>query len=94
MSTQNDVAGQANTLHSRSEADLISLLSQKVIGQSPAMKFIVPYVYMWQAGQLSSAKETVCQQPDIPILHKPFPVTDVLRLIGYRFARSATSTSS
>lgn len=30
--------------------DLITLLSKRVIGQSAAMKFIVPYVYMWQAG--------------------------------------------
>jgi len=34
----------------RSHKDLIGLLSQKVIGQEAAMKFIVPYVYMWQAG--------------------------------------------
>lgn len=32
------------------EADLVTLLSKRVIGQSAAMKFIVPYVYMWQAG--------------------------------------------
>lgn len=30
--------------------DLVALLSQKVIGQPAAMKFIVPYIYMWQAG--------------------------------------------
>src|SRR5215470_11530184 len=30
--------------------DLIALLSQKVVGQPQAMKFIVPYVYMCQAG--------------------------------------------
>jgi CheY-like chemotaxis protein len=30
--------------------DLVTLLSQRVIGQASAMKFIVPYVYMWQAG--------------------------------------------
>jgi len=30
--------------------DLVELLSQKVVGQSSAMKFIVPYVYMYQAG--------------------------------------------
>jgi ATP-dependent Clp protease ATP-binding subunit ClpA/CheY-like chemotaxis protein len=30
--------------------DLVALLSQKVIGQSAAMKFIVPYVEMFQAG--------------------------------------------
>jgi len=30
--------------------DLVTLLSKRVIGQSAAMKFIVPYVYMWQAG--------------------------------------------
>lgn len=31
-------------------ADLISLLSQKVVGQSAATKAIVPYVYMYQSG--------------------------------------------
>src|SRR5258707_8905068 len=30
--------------------DLISLLSQKVVGQSSATKAIVPYVYMYQSG--------------------------------------------
>jgi ATP-dependent Clp protease ATP-binding subunit ClpA len=30
--------------------DLVSLLSQKVIGQPAAMKYIVPYVEMYQAG--------------------------------------------
>ncbi|HLG17576.1 MAG TPA: AAA family ATPase [Blastocatellia bacterium] len=30
--------------------DLVALLSQKVVGQPAAMKFIVPYVYMYQAG--------------------------------------------
>jgi len=32
------------------ETDLVTLLSKRVIGQGAAMKFIVPYVYMWQAG--------------------------------------------
>jgi CheY-like chemotaxis protein len=30
--------------------DLVELLAQKVVGQTSAMKFIVPYVYMYQAG--------------------------------------------
>ncbi len=30
--------------------DLVTLLSQKVIGQPAAMKYIVPYVEMFQAG--------------------------------------------
>src|SRR5262249_26770792 len=30
--------------------DLVVLLSQKVVGQPVAMKCIVPYVYMFQAG--------------------------------------------
>jgi CheY-like chemotaxis protein/energy-coupling factor transporter ATP-binding protein EcfA2 len=34
----------------KTEGDLVTLLSKRVIGQSSAMKFIVPYVYMWQAG--------------------------------------------
>lgn len=33
-----------------SSSDLVSLLSQKVIGQPAAMKYIVPYVEMFQAG--------------------------------------------
>src|SRR5437660_11957374 len=31
-------------------SDLITLLSQKVVGQSAATKAIVPYVYMYQSG--------------------------------------------
>ena len=31
-------------------ADLVALLSQKVVGQPAAMQCIVPYVYMFQAG--------------------------------------------
>ena len=30
--------------------DMITLLSQKVVGQSAVMKSIVPYIHMWQAG--------------------------------------------
>src|SRR5436190_24113904 len=30
--------------------DMITLLSQKVVGQSAVMKSIVPYMHMWQAG--------------------------------------------
>lgn len=30
--------------------DLVALLSQKIVGQPATMKFIVPYIYMWQAG--------------------------------------------
>jgi ATP-dependent protease Clp ATPase subunit len=33
-----------------SPGDLVSLLSQKVVGQSTATKAIVPYVYMYQSG--------------------------------------------
>jgi ATP-dependent Clp protease ATP-binding subunit ClpA len=31
-------------------SDLVTLLSQKVVGQSAATKAIVPYVYMYQSG--------------------------------------------
>ena len=34
----------------RYSLDLVSLLSQKVVGQSTATKAIVPYVYMYQSG--------------------------------------------
>ncbi|MGZ8843135.1 MAG: AAA family ATPase [Pyrinomonadaceae bacterium] len=50
MNSQTHFTDPTATQRSRSEADLISLLSQKVVGQSAAMKFIVPYVHMWQAG--------------------------------------------
>ncbi len=33
-----------------SSEDLVSLLSQKIVGQPAALKFIVPYVQMYQAG--------------------------------------------
>jgi CheY-like chemotaxis protein/ATP-dependent protease Clp ATPase subunit len=35
---------------SDASSDFVTLLSQKVVGQDSAIKFIVPYVYMWQAG--------------------------------------------
>jgi ATP-dependent Clp protease ATP-binding subunit ClpA len=31
-------------------SDLVTLLAQKVVGQSAATKAIVPYVYMYQSG--------------------------------------------
>lgn len=37
--------------------DLVSLLSQKVVGQSSATKAIVPYVYMYQSGLAPELKE-------------------------------------
>src|SRR5437016_13128217 len=37
-----------NTIHS--SEDMITLLSQKVVGQASVMKSIVPYMHMWQAG--------------------------------------------
>jgi hypothetical protein len=36
--------------NARYSLDLVSLLSQKVVGQSTATKAIVPYVYMYQSG--------------------------------------------
>ena len=30
--------------------DLLSLLSEKIVGQTPALEAIVPYVQMYQAG--------------------------------------------
>jgi CheY-like chemotaxis protein len=38
------------TLTPQAPADLVSLLSQRVVGQSAATKAIVPYVYMYQSG--------------------------------------------
>src|SRR5688572_6100114 len=32
------------------QSDLVTLLSQKIVGQSAATKTIVPYVYMYQSG--------------------------------------------
>ena len=43
-------AGKAKKPATESANDLVSLLSQKVIGQPAAMKYIVPYVEMYQAG--------------------------------------------
>src|SRR6266853_5520503 len=39
-----------NTRPLVASSDLITLLSQKVVGQSAATKAIVPYVYMYQSG--------------------------------------------
>jgi ATP-dependent Clp protease ATP-binding subunit ClpA/ActR/RegA family two-component response regulator len=43
-------AGKAKKPAVESPNDLVTLLSQKVIGQPAAMKYIVPYVEMYQAG--------------------------------------------
>ena len=43
-------ATQQESTRTGAAEDLVTLLSKRVIGQSAAMKFIVPYVYMWQAG--------------------------------------------
>ena len=43
-------AGKAKKPAAESANDLVTLLSQKVIGQPAAMKYIVPYVEMYQAG--------------------------------------------
>src|SRR5918912_2071321 len=52
MSEENNPAATGEIQHGSSQParDLVALLSQKVVGQQAAMKFIVPYVYMWQAG--------------------------------------------
>src|SRR2546423_2014958 len=51
MNEENPTAsGEVQQNHPQPARDLVALLSQKVVGQSAAMKFIVPYVYMWQAG--------------------------------------------
>ena len=41
---------QTRRSQTESPADLVTLLSQKVVGQSAATKAIVPYVYMYQSG--------------------------------------------
>ncbi len=43
-------AGKARKPTAEPANDLVTLLSQKVIGQPAAMKYIVPYVEMYQAG--------------------------------------------
>ena len=43
-------AGKAKKPAAETPNDLVTLLSQKVIGQPAAMKYIVPYVEMYQAG--------------------------------------------
>jgi ATP-dependent Clp protease ATP-binding subunit ClpA/ActR/RegA family two-component response regulator len=43
-------AGKSKKAAAETPSDLVTLLSQKVIGQPAAMKYIVPYVEMFQAG--------------------------------------------
>jgi len=43
-------AGKTKKPAAETPSDLVTLLSQKVIGQPAAMKYIVPYVEMFQAG--------------------------------------------
>src|SRR6202171_3175073 len=53
LMTKNDDPGLPGPNNSRileTPGDLVSLLSQKVVGQATATKAIVPYVYMYQAG--------------------------------------------
>jgi Cdc48 subfamily AAA family protein/ClpA/ClpB-like protein len=51
--------------------DLIALLSQKVVGQSAAMKYIVPYVYMcpFQLGpRVRKLRQAGPREPDLPAM--------------------------
>ncbi len=43
-------SGKSRKINTEPPNDLVALLSQKVIGQPAAMKYIVPYVQMFQAG--------------------------------------------
>src|SRR5467141_3834347 len=53
LMTENVNPGLSSLNNSRileTPGDLVSLLSQKVVGQATATKAIVPYVYMYQSG--------------------------------------------
>lgn len=50
MDNENNTTPQEAPEPQSASGDLVALLSQKVVGQPQAMKFIVPYVYMCQAG--------------------------------------------
>src|SRR5467141_623306 len=53
LMTENVNPGLSSLNNSRdleAPGDLVSLLSQKVVGQATATKAIVPYVYMYQSG--------------------------------------------
>ncbi|MDX6289518.1 MAG: hypothetical protein QOH42_1317, partial [Blastocatellia bacterium] len=47
---ENDKPRLSGPNNPEASVDLITLLSQKVVGQSTATKAIVPYVYMYQSG--------------------------------------------
>ena len=48
--SQPNSSGDGSQRKAESARDLVSLLSQKVVGQSAATKAIVPYIHMYQSG--------------------------------------------
>jgi len=62
-------------------------LGLQLIMQSPDTNIIV-----MTGGELGPEEQKICEQLDIPVLHKPFLASDVLHLIGYRLQRSAAAS--
>ncbi len=50
-------------------------------------------IIVMTGGELPPEEQSICTQRDIPVLHKPFLVSDILHLIGYRFQRTAAAGS-
>lgn len=51
---------QAETQPAGHSSDLISLLSQKIVGQLTATKAIVPCVYLYQSGLAPEGRPAAC----------------------------------
>lgn len=47
------------------------------------------HVIIMTGGGLSEAEEATCREHDFPVLNKPFLMSDILHMIGYRHARIA-----
>jgi CheY-like chemotaxis protein len=61
-------------------------LGLHLISEAPETNIII-----MTGGELAADEQSLCSQRDIPVLYKPFLVSDVLHLIGYRFQRSVSA---
>ena len=50
------------------------------------------HVIIMTGGGLSEAEEAICKNHDFPVLNKPFLMSDIMQMIGYRHGRAAKAS--
>ena len=51
------------------------------------------HVIIMTGGGLSEEEEAICKKHDFPVLNKPFLMSDILHMIGYRHGRTAKASA-